>query len=432
MSRLPAGALPRLLNANADRPPTLAEHESRHGPLPTAAAKELVELAAAAALRGRGGGGFPLAAKVGAVLEQRRNEPAVVVNGVEADPFSLKDATLLATNPHLVLDGAQAAALALGAPAVVVAVGSRHRQALVGVTQAARERPYRRPAITVRTVPDRYILGQESALIGYLNGKKGLPAFGFAPYRKGLGGRPTLVSNVETFAQLGLLLHHGERWFRAIGEPAEPGSALITVWEGSGEPTLTEVALGTPLATVLGGPLVTPTLVGGLGGGWLPSGWTGRWSRRDLAAAGSALGCGAAWILPEGACPLGETARLLRFAAAAGAAQCGPCRFGTAELALLFARLCGGDKAVLGELEEVAGLLVGRGACSHPDGTARLAASALAAFPDGVEAHLRHGPCPACRLQAGASPDGLQERRRPRRQGPKPATPATWSGERWR
>jgi len=396
MTTLQPGSLPRLLAGWGEGPLTLGAHRSLHGAPRRHAPAELVELARAASLRGRGGGGFPLAVKLSALVGRRRGEAAVLLNAVEADPFSYKDAALLGANPHLVLDGAALAARAVGAREVVIAVGSRHRAAALAVGRAIGERPEPLPRFTVHTVPNRYLLGQESALIAHLNGKRGVPSFLAAPYRRGLHGQPTLVANAETIAQLALLAIGGSDWFSAIGEAEEPGSALLTVWSEDGRPAISEVAFGTPLHQIIPVKPGTPLLVGGLAGGWLPGGWPGPWSREALARAGAAVGCGAVATLPADRCPLAETARILAWLAGQGAGQCGPCRFGTRDLALAFGQLCAGERGALELVEEVIALLPGRGACSHPDGTARLAASALRAFPELVKRHGRHGPCPGC------------------------------------
>ena len=396
MSPLAASALPRLLDGFTQRPLTLAEHLERHGPLPRRPAAALFEELEAVDLRGRGGGGFPLARKVAAVRAAGSGRaPLVLVNGVEADPLSRKDATLLAGNPHLVLDGAAVAAELVGAEEGVVAVSNRLAARAV---EAALGERRSLPACAVQAVPSRYILGQESALINFLNGRRGVPTFNARPFKAGLKGRPTLVANAETLAHLALIARHGAGWYAALGATAEPGTALLTIWPPDGPPTVAEAALGTPFAALLPGGATVGALVGGLGGGWLSEAQlrTVTLSRRGLLGAGAALGCAAIVLVAADGCPLAETARLLSYLAAEGAAQCGPCRFGLPELAELMAGLCSGEREAAAELDEVLALLPGRGSCSHPDGTVRVVRSCLGAFPQAVRAHLDGGPCPGC------------------------------------
>jgi NADH:ubiquinone oxidoreductase subunit F (NADH-binding) len=144
-------------------------------------------------------------------------------------------------------------------------------------------------------------------------------------------------------------------------------------------------------------------LFGGYGGAWLA--WDGAWSLQlapeTLRKAGTTLGPGILSVLPQGTCGLAHTADIARWMAAQGAGQCGPCLFGlpavAADLDLLVRGT--GTRAVLDQLRRRLGLLPGRGGCAHPDGTARLIASALHVFADEVERHLI-GTCCETRQQA--------------------------------
>ncbi|MEU3341195.1 NADH-ubiquinone oxidoreductase-F iron-sulfur binding region domain-containing protein [Streptomyces sp. NPDC006668] len=120
-------------------------------------------------------------------------------------------------------------------------------------------------------------------------------------------------------------------------------------------------------------------------------------ARRDLAPLGATPGAGVLVALPHSACGLVETARILAYMAAQGAGQCGPCRYGLPAVAADFAALATGqtDPELLSRLHRRTGLLPDRGACRHPDGAARLAASALRTFADDVDHHLTHAACPA-------------------------------------
>ncbi|MGQ5637885.1 MULTISPECIES: NADH-ubiquinone oxidoreductase-F iron-sulfur binding region domain-containing protein [unclassified Streptomyces] len=139
-------------------------------------------------------------------------------------------------------------------------------------------------------------------------------------------------------------------------------------------------------------------LLGGFAGTWLPTVQLDTpLTRRDLAPLGAAPGAGVLIALPRTACGLSETARMLAYLAAHSARQCGPCRLGLPAVAEDFATLAAGraDPGLLSRLRRRTGVLPDRGACRHPDGAARLAASALRAFADDVDRHRTHGPCPA-------------------------------------
>ncbi|MCE3554205.1 SLBB domain-containing protein [Pseudonocardia sp. RS11V-5] len=389
------------------RPDDLAAHLRRHGPLPHLAPEELIARVDAAGLRGRGGAGFPTAAKIRAVVRGRgrrgRRRPVVVANGCEGEPASHKDAALLHCAPHLVLDGIALAARATGAGTAYLCVhaGSPAAQALR--EQAAARRDV--VSVRVEEVPARYVASEASALVQYLSGGPALPTS--APHRaseRGVGGAPTLVDNVETLAHLALLARHGADWFRVLGTSALPGTLLVTTGGALRRPGVVEVPAGTPVRAVLdlaGGPVepVQAVLCGGYGGTWasldvldVPL------APGPLEAVGATLGVPSLLALPVRACGLTQTAHLLRYLAGESAGQCGPCTFGLPALAEdVTALACSGPEApaaharLLRRLE----LVAGRGACAHPDGAVRLLRSALRVFDRDLRRHLAGRPCPA-------------------------------------
>jgi NADH:ubiquinone oxidoreductase subunit F (NADH-binding) len=328
----------------------------------------------------------------------------VVVNGAEGEPASGKDKLLLETAPHLVLDGALLAAAAVGAEQVIVCVDHSASAALGAVTRALAERPRAAGAVEVRLapVPSRYVAGEETALVHWLNGGPATPTrTPPRPFQRGVGGRPTLVDNVETLAHLAQVLRFGPDWFRQLGTPDEPGSALVTLSGAVARPGVYELPMGVRLADVLGlaGPLagVGAVLVGGYFGSWLGAGDAGhaRLCNGSLRPLGAGLGCGAIVVLAEGACGLDETARILTWLAGQTAGQCGPCVHGLAAIAGTVAQLrdgrAGGD--ALARLQRWAGQVEGRGGCRMPDGAVRLLRSALHVFAGEVQRHLAGRPC---------------------------------------
>ncbi len=412
----PDGA--RLLRAPdaAGRPADLAGHLAEHGPLPlprTAGRRPhlpLIEAVEAAGLTGRGGAAFPTGRKLRTVAHGP-DQPVVVVNAMESEPASRKDETLLALAPHLVLDGAVAAAAAVGADTVHLCLSRARPQQAELLGRAVQERRDRGadPAVFhLHSLPHHYVSSEESALVNWLNGGDARPtATPPRPFEKGVRGRPTLIDNVETLAHLGLVARHGADWFRRAGRPDAPGTTLVTVSGAVCRPGVHEVSMGTTLGEILlagGGPSepLGAVLVGGFFGSWLPvePALSVAFTRDDLAAAGAGPGAGVVVALPERACGLVETARILGYLAAHSAQQCGPCRFGLPSVADDFAALAAGrgDPDLAERLRNRTALLTGRGACRHPDGAARLAGSALAAFDDDVRRHLEHRPCPAASL----------------------------------
>ncbi|MFL5817409.1 MAG: NADH-ubiquinone oxidoreductase-F iron-sulfur binding region domain-containing protein [Conexibacter sp.] len=409
-----ASALPRLLaGADPRGGAPLATHLAHHG-MGTLAidAAWLVAEVERAGLRGRGGAGFPTATKLDVVGHGRRR-PVVVANGSEGEPASAKDATLLTQVPHLVLDGLQLAAAATGADTAFLCAKGSGTGARDVVEHALAERAAaRRDAVPVQvvSVPDGYVSGEESALVSLLNGGRALPtAVPPRPFERGVHGRPTLIQNVETLAQVALIARHGADWYREIGTPAESGSALVTLRGAVERPGVCEIALGTSLSSLVahgGGDLARSrgVLVGGYFGTWLDAGaaHTAALDGATLRPLGASLGCGVVAVLPHDACPVAETARVVRWLAGESAGQCGPCVFGLAAVADALERVAGGcgpgrrEDDPLRRVRRWCGEIAGRGACRHPDGAARLVASALRTFEADFEDHVRHGRCDAC------------------------------------
>ncbi|MCX3059029.1 NADH-ubiquinone oxidoreductase-F iron-sulfur binding region domain-containing protein, partial [Streptomyces beihaiensis] len=358
-----------------------------------------------AGLTGRGGAGFPTARKLRAVAG-RRGRAVVVVNAMESEPAGRKDQLLLAVAPHLVLDGAVLAAAAVGAGTVHVCLprdrAAQYRQVSAALDERRRARL---DPVTLRlhALPHTYVSSESTSLVRWLGGGPARPQ-GSPPrsHERGVDRRPTLVNNAETLAHLALVARYGPDWFRQAGTADEPGTLLVTVSGAVAAPGVLETALGTPVGTVIdraGGPAepIGAVLLGGFAGTWLPAPLLDTpLAHRDLDPLGAAPGAGILVALPRSACGLRETARILAYLAAQSARQCGPCVFGLPAVAEDFGALAAGraDPGLLPRLRRRTGLLPGRGACRHPDGAARLAASALRTFADDVDHHLTHGACP--------------------------------------
>ncbi|HEX3930075.1 MAG TPA: NADH-ubiquinone oxidoreductase-F iron-sulfur binding region domain-containing protein [Nocardioides sp.] len=351
-------------------------------------------------LTGRGGAGFPTSAKVRAVASGARR-PVVVGNGMEGEPLSSKDAVLLAHSPDLVLDGLEVLARAMRARRGVLAVGPEADPA--PATAAARAR-----RVEVVQLDGGFVSGQETALVGRLNGRPGLPRDPFTRVSEsGVAGRPTLVLNVETLAQVALVARHGADWFRSAGTRDDPGTSLFTISGAVQRPGVVEADRGTRLCDVIAPAWpVRPVavLVGGYHGAWVPAADLGvGLTRRDLAAYGAAVGAGVLHVLGEGGCPLAFAADVADYLAGESARQCGPCVNGLPHVARNLRRLAAGvrDRSLPAEIARMAQLVTGRGACAHPDGTLRFVGSTLEVFAGHVAAHLE-GWCPTSR-QAVAS-----------------------------
>jgi NADH:ubiquinone oxidoreductase subunit F (NADH-binding) len=394
--RLLAGLLP-------DAPLGLDRHLVIHGALPDHDIDLIAEVRRAALL-GRGGAGFPCAVKLEAVAAGAR--PVVVVNGTEGEPMSAKDRVLLEHTPHLVLDGARAAARAVGAREIHICA-SREANAVLASALAERPSVPRRHRLRV-TLSERasgYVAGEETAVLAHLEGRAPRPRVTPPrPAQEGYRGRPTLVQNVETLAHIALIARHGAAWFRQVGTNDRPGTTLVTVSGRVGKPGVHEVASGIGLDEIIeraGGRGADPRalLVGGYFGAWISG--AGRGLTLDdtaLEPRGAAVGAGVIVVLGERSCPVAETARLSAYLAAESAGQCGPCVHGLAALAAVVRRFATGrtetsdGERLMRWIDQVRG----RGACAHPDGAARMLLSAVRAFREEFEEHAIQGPCRDC------------------------------------
>jgi NADH:ubiquinone oxidoreductase subunit F (NADH-binding) len=379
---------------------SLSEHENRYGPIPwqhyagSGGRGGLVDAVDAAGLCGRGGAGFPTARKMRAAGERRR--PIIVANGCEGEPMSRKDHALLSLAPHLVLDGIMLAAHAVHATEAILCI---HQGSTAGNSIIAALAERRGDPVPVRLVdvPPRYVASEESALINFLNTGDARPTVTPPrPTERGVGGRPTLVDNVDTLAQVAVIARVGGETYR------RNHTTLITPTGAVRRGGVYEVPAGTRIGEALnraggGTRPLQAVLVGGYGGSWLPlpAAASLPLTHEALRKAGASLGVAALFALPADTCGVTETSNILAYLAAESARQCGPCMFGLPAIATDFAELARG-RARRGTLERLTrrlGVVGGRGACAHPDGAVRLAASALHVFGADIAAHATGRGC---------------------------------------
>lgn len=386
--------------AAVDEGSSLAAHRACHGEPARPDLRALQADLARVDLRGRGGAGFPFARKLAAAA-QASGRPSVVVNLSEGEPASSKDAALALTAPHLVLDGAAAAARALGTRRVHLVVPGTDGHVRDAVTTAVAERSGERIRYVVHRADEAFVAGQARAVIELMSGRPNRPVTSWQPEAvRGHRGRPTLLSNGETFAQLGLMVLHGPDEYAAHGTADEPGTTLLTVNDSHGR-RVVEVPFGTPWREVLApDDLSGPVLLGGYHGTWAVPGALGGLtvSRSALLDAGLTLGAGVV-LVPDG-CPLDLAGRITSYLAGESAGRCGPCHLGLPALARAVGQVVDGIGG-LADAERLCGLVEGRGACAHPDGTARMVRSLLTRFPDEVARHARGG-CSYVRSRVGA------------------------------
>jgi NADH:ubiquinone oxidoreductase subunit F (NADH-binding) len=379
----------------------------------------LVRLVDQAGLRGRGGAGYPTAAKWRACREHESDVRYAVANGYEADPGAFLDRTLMELDPHAVVEGLAIAAYAVGATRAFVAVKAdyalaieRVRAAVAGAEDAGYIGANAMDAgfdleIEVRPVQGAFVLGEETVLLRALEGKRGMPEQR-PPYptEKGLLGRPTIVHNVETLAAVPWIVANGADAFAATGNGPASGTKLVQLAGAIARAGVAEVPLGTPLGEIVeqvGGGVagkgkLKAVLVGGPAGGFLPaSALDTPLEAEALRKAGAILGSGSLLVLDQTACVV-ELGRLLeRFMSDESCGKCVPCRIGTRRLFEIADRFTGGrprptDVQLLQDLSSdiSAGSL-----CGHGINAPNPLLSGMRYFAEEFEAHINAGICPA-------------------------------------
>jgi NADH:ubiquinone oxidoreductase subunit F (NADH-binding) len=374
---------------------------------PLADADELLGEVERSGLQGRGGAAFPLAVKLRAVRDNGRlaGGCVVVANGEEGEPASIKDRWLLRNRPHLVLDGLRLAAAMVAADRAYVYVSDA--ESARSVETALAEHAFGDIKIELFNVDPGYIAGEETAVTRAINGGPVKPTDKPPrPFQKGVGGQPTLVSNVETLANLPYLQQHGSAAFGSLGTSMSPGTLLVTLTGGGRPPGLYEVPHGLPFRELLALHGVSPEHVqGALLGGYF-AGLLNRTvldatlDHETLRGLGSGLGCGAIAVITDD-CPVAVAASVLAYFDRENAGQCGSCFNGTAAMAAVGGALRDGvaTSEDLDRLRRWSVTLRGRGACATLDAATNVAGSLLDQFPQAVARHLDNA-CERCGVQA--------------------------------
>ena len=314
------------------------------------AATDILDALKASGLRGMGGAGFPTGIKWDAVRRPDRFPKYVICNADESEPGTFKDAKVLADLPHLVIEGMALGALTVGAETGIVFLRHEYeaeRRRLQAAIDKAREAKLLGPNVLgsgftfdveIFVSPGGYILGEETALLECLEDKRGeprnKPPF---PGTHGLHGQPTLINNVETFANVPGIVHHGADWWVALGTDGCPGPKFFAVSGDVADPGVYQVPLGTTvreLLAIAGGMKDGKTLLafapGGASSNFLPADQLDvRLGFNELAKAGSMLGSGAVVVVAEGTDLLALATNVVKFFRNESCGKCVPCRVGS-------------------------------------------------------------------------------------------------------
>jgi NADH-quinone oxidoreductase subunit F len=382
----------------------------------------------AAGLRGRGGSGFPTAAKWRSARDEAEPRKIVVANLMGADPTALGDRVLAEATPHQVIEGLLIAAYAVGASEAVIAVRRDWTLAIERLRSAVREATDAHLAgylilgtdtsiqLSVWEGSGAYVAGEETALIHALQGDRGMPLIR-PPYpaQRGLWGAPTVVQNGETLAHAAWILSHSAEAFASVGTDRSHGTKLVTVMGKVAEAGVIEVPFGMPLVELLqvvGGTGGTKALfVGGPGGGAIDAGSLDiRFDYESLEAAGAIVGSGSVLVTDTSTCMVDTARFFLDFSAREACGKAVPCRIGTRRLVEALDRILAAtprpNDFVL--LRELSRKVSDTSLCRLEQLAPGPMLTTLDHFPDEYRAHAERGVCLAGSCRTDKVPPLLQ------------------------
>jgi NADH:ubiquinone oxidoreductase subunit F (NADH-binding) len=328
----------------------------------------------ASGLRGRGGAYFPvhLIWQAAIAASALNGQPLLVVNAEEGEPGVFKDRVLMESDPHRLVEGVAIACHAIGAEHAYIYINGQADLSAQHVAQALADASAADLlgglVVEIRRGAGGYVCGEETVILESIEGRRAVPRLRPPfPTERGLFGRPTVINNVETLANLPDLFRHGSDWFRAVGSEEASGTKLISLSGALSRPGLIEVPMGTTFSEILeigGAHDLMGAVAGGPSGGLLPS------SKFDLAIAPGALDPAGAVLGAGGIVAFDDAfgaAEVLRVQASYNAVEscgkCTPCREGGERLADAIERLGAGDVSARTDIDELVTIMRGASLC---------------------------------------------------------------------
>jgi len=377
-------------------------------------------------LRGRGGGGYPTGLKWSTVAKAAGDAKYVICNGDEGDPGAFMDRSVLESDPQRVLEGMAIAAYAVGASKGYVYVRAEYPLAVSRLTASLREARRRGLLganicntqfsfdVEIRLGAGAFVCGEETALIASIEGKRGTPR-PRPPYPAvgGLWNKPTLINNVETFANIPPILRNGGKWFARLGTEKSKGTKVFALTGKITNTGLVEVPMGISLRQIIegigggvpGGHAFKAVQTGGPSGGCIPKELLDiEVSYESLIQAGSMMGSGGMIVMDDTSCMVNVARFFIEFCMTESCGKCIPCRAGTAQLHTLLTRICSGSASIadLDLLIDLCGTVKETSLCGLGQTAPNPILSTLRYFKDEYMEHIVHKRCPAgvCNMQA--------------------------------
>ena len=381
--------------------------------------QEVIDTMKESGLRGRGGGGFPTGNKWQFAANSVSDKKYVVCNGDEGDPGAFMDRSILEGDPHAVIEAMAIAGYAIGADEGFVYVRAEYPIAVRRLQKAidqARERGLLGKNIfgtefsfdmNIRLGAGAFVCGEETALLASIEGKRGepkpRPPF---PAVKGLFGQPTIINNVETYANVPQIILKGVEWFTSMGTERSKGTKVFALGGKITNTGLVEVPMGTTLRTVIeeigggipGGKKFKAAQTGGPSGGCIPAHLIDTPIDYDnLIAIGSMMGSGGLIVMDETDCMVDIAKFFLEFTVDESCGKCTPCRTGTMRLLELLEKITEGNGEMedIDRLEELCDYIKAASLCGLGQTAPNPVLSTLRYFRDEYVAHVKDKRCPA-------------------------------------
>ena len=386
--------------------------------------QEVIDVVKASGLRGRGGAGYPTGLKWSTVAKTGEQQKFVICNADEGDPGAFMDRAVLESDPHRVLEGMAIAAYAVGAQKGFIYVRAEYPLAVKHLKGAIKQAEklgllgsdicgtgfsFR---IELRLGAGAFVCGEETALIASVEGRRGTPR-PRPPYpaEAGLWGCPTLINNVETFANIAPILRNGPEWFAAIGTEKSKGTKVFALAGRVTNTGLIEVPMGITLGEIVNeigggipdGKQFKAVQTGGPSGGCIPAAHSDSpVDYESLARVGSMMGSGGMIVMDETSCMVDVAKYFMEFCMSESCGKCIPCRAGTQQMHGILEKITAGEAGPddIAKLEELCELVRSTSLCGLGQSAPTPVMTTLRYFRHEYDAHVKGDLCPTCKETA--------------------------------
>lgn len=393
---------------------------------------QVIDQVSRSGLRGRGGAGYPTGLKWSTVAKAGGPRKFVICNADEGDPGAFMDRSVLESDPHRVLEGMAIAAYAVGAGEGYIYIRAEYPLAIKRLQTAIRQAERAKLIgnsilgtafhfhIHLRLGAGAFVCGEETALIASIEGKRGQPRprppF---PAESGLWRAPTLINNVETYANVAPIIANGPEWFASIGTERSKGTKVFALAGKIVNTGLIEVPMGTSLRTIIheigegiqGGHRFKAVQTGGPSGGCIPAAHLdASVDYESLTSLGTIMGSGGMIVMDEYSCMVDVARYFMEFCMSESCGKCVPCRVGTAEMYELLSRIVQGraNNEDLTLLQELCDTVKYTSLCGLGQGAPNPVLSTIRYFKDEYLAHITDHVCPAGQCQFEAVAEEVQ------------------------